>query len=298
MEAIRIARPPRLYVAADGPRPQTGDVELCARARQIATNVNWPCELKTLFRDENLGCRLSVSGALDWFFEEEEQGIVLEDDCVPSSTFFPYCRELLERYRNDTRIMCISGNNFQRDHQASQYSYYFSRYMHCWGWASWRRAWKLYDADMHLWPEYRSLNLLRGWGQSEDGFVEYWTNIFDQVAAGAIDTWDYQWTLTCWMNNGLTCLPKVNLVRNIGFGVGATHTHDANSPFARVRAREIEFPLVHPKIISRHVDADSYTHVSVFCPPPPSPLVRLAHVVRSRMKLRTRFRNALARLAQ
>jgi len=275
MEAIRIAKPPRLYIAADGPRQRPGEVELCARARQIATNVDWPCELKTLFRDENLGCRLSVSGALDWFFGEEDQGIVLEDDCLPSSTFFPYCGELLERYRSDNRIMCISGNNFQRDRQVTQYSYYFSRYMHCWGWASWRRAWELYDAEMHSWLECRRSGLLRAWGQSDDGFVEYWTAIFDSVAQGKVDTWDYQWTLTCWLNNGLTCIPNVNLVSNIGFGVQSTHTPDANSALANLPTREMEFPIVHPRIIARCVHADSHTHFSMFCPPS-SRLARLA----------------------
>lgn len=274
MEAIRIARPPRLYIAADGPRDRPGEMELCARTRQIATDINWSCELKTLFREQNLGCRVSVSGALDWFFSEEEDGIILEDDCVPSSSFFPYCRELLERYRSDKRIMCISGNNFQGGHRVTPHSYYFSRYVHCWGWASWRRAWRLYDRDMRLWPECRESSLLRAWGGCNNGFVEYWTNIFDQTARGVIDTWDYQWVLTCWMNNGLTCLPRDNLVTNIGFGVSATHTHDAQGPFANMPACAMEFPLVHPKIVSRDVDADSYEHVGMSSPQS-SPVVGL-----------------------
>jgi Glycosyl transferase family 2 len=259
-EAIRLAKPARLYIAADGPRDRPGEAELCNKARQIATNIDWDCELKTLFRERNLGCGASVSGALNWFFGDEEEGIILEDDCVPSPAFFPYCAELLAKFRDDERIMCISGANFQGGRRRTAYSYYFSRYMHCWGWACWRRAWQLYDAKMELWQECRSSNLLRAWGQSDDGFVEYWTSVFDRVAEGRIDTWDYQMTLTCWMNSGLTCLPKVNLVRNIGFGAEATHTHDVNAHFADLPAQTMEFPLVHPRIIARDVDADSYTH--------------------------------------
>jgi hypothetical protein len=261
MEAIRAAKPSRLYVAADGARDRLGEGELCSQTRQIATNVDWPCELITLFRQQNLGCRLGVSGALNWFFSQEEEGIILEDDCLPSPSFFRFCTELLERYRNDKRIMCISGSNFQAERRLNQYSYYFSRYMHCWGWASWRRAWELYDVEMSSWRGCRKSSLLRALGDLDDGFVEYWTSIFDRVCDGRIDTWDYQWTLTCWMNNGLTCLPGVNLVRNIGFGPGATHTHDATSCFAHLAAHTLEFPLFHPRIIARDVDADSYTHV-------------------------------------
>jgi hypothetical protein len=275
MEAIRIARPPRLYVAADGPRQTPGEAEHCATARKIATQIDWPCELKTLFREQNLGCRLSVSGALDWFFREEEEGIILEDDCVPSQSFFPYCAELLGKYRHDERIMCISGVNFQ-DGRRSPYSYYFSRYMHCWGWASWRRAWKLYDRDMHLWPEYRDSGLLRGWSGGDADFAEFWTRHLDRTAQGLIDTWDHQWLLTCWINNGLTCLPSSNLVTNVGFGGSATHTVDALSPFANVPAGALEFPLSHPRFVSRNVEADTYMHRRTLgqLPGPPQGLVR------------------------
>jgi hypothetical protein len=264
MEAIRAAKPSRLYVAADGPRDRLGESDLCIQARRFATNIDWPCELITLFRERNLGCRSSVSAAINWFFDKEEEGIILEDDCLPSPSFFRFCVELLERYRSDERIMCISGSNFQGERRVGQYSYYFSRYMHCWGWASWRRAWELYDVEINSWQECRELGLLRALGECDDGFVEYWTKIMDHVYEDRIDTWDYQWTLTCWMNNGLTCLPSVNLVRNIGFGLEATHTRDATSSFAGLAAQTLGFPLRHPRIIVRDVDADSHTH-SLMC---------------------------------
>ena len=132
-EALRAARPARLYVAADGPRPnREGEAARCDDVRRIATQVDWPCKVTTLFRDRNLGCRIGVSTAIDWFFEHEEEGIVLEDDCLPSTSFFPYCAELLARYRHDERVMCVSGDNFQLGREVTQYSYYFSRNIHCW----------------------------------------------------------------------------------------------------------------------------------------------------------------------
>ena len=147
--AIKKAQPNRLYIAADGPRPEYPDeVNHCKIARTIATNVDWDCEVKTLFRDQNLGCRLAVSQAIDWFFEQEPEGIILEDDCLPNQSFFWFCKELLEKYRNETRIMHIGGTNFQFGKNRTNYSYYFSRYAHIWGWASWRREWKYYDEKL------------------------------------------------------------------------------------------------------------------------------------------------------
>jgi hypothetical protein len=259
MEAISTSRPRRFYVAADGPRDNQFDRALCEETRKVAMSVGWECDVRTLFRDKNLGCGRAVSSAIDWFFKNEEEGIILEEDCVPTTTFFPYCTELLDRYRNDKRIMSVSGNNFQ-DKSVTRYSYYFSRYMHCWGWATWRRAWALYDFEMLSWPKYRQADLLQLWGGKDQGFVQYWIDIFDRVASGKIDTWDYQWVFTCWKNNGLTCLPRVNLVTNIGFGAEATHTTDANSKFANASVYPMKFPLFHPISVTRNVRADTHSH--------------------------------------
>jgi hypothetical protein len=264
MTAIRGAQPERLYVAADGPRADSGEEALCEQARRIATNVDWPCEVKTLFRDRNLGCRLGVSMAIEWFFEQEEEGIILEDDCIPSQSFFRYCGELLDRYRHDERIMCISGANFQQGRYVSPFSYYFSRYNHCWGWATWRRAWRLHDVDMQQWDHYRRSGSLESWSDGDKTFTTYWTNIFDSVARGEIDTWDYQWAFTCWAQHGLTCLPDRNLVTNIGFGAGATHTADAKAAGSNLARREMEFPLRHPPLVMRNVEADHFSHVYHF----------------------------------
>jgi hypothetical protein len=261
-EAIRQARPARLYVAADGPREALGEEQRCEHARRIATDVDWPCEVKSLFRDRNLGCRVGVSTAIDWFFEYEEEGIILEDDCVPSQSFFRYCAELLDRYRHDERIMCISGDNFQLGRSVTPYSYYFSRYNHCWGWASWRRAWRLYDLSVSSWADYRQLRALDSWGDGDPTFKSYWTEIFDRCARGEIDTWDYQWTFACWAQHGLTCLPVRNLVTNIGFGhAEATHTTVVSGSGGFVPGEELEFPLRHPSLVARHVEADHFAHI-------------------------------------
>ena len=262
-DAIRQAKPPRLYVAADGPRAtREGEAERCAVVRQIATLVDWHCEVFTLFREQNLGCGRAVSSAISWFFENEEQGIILEDDCLPSQSFFYYCQELLTRYSDDERVMCVSGGNFQRGQRVTSDSYYFSRYPHIWGWASWRRAWKHYDFELERWPSFRAARGLRSLSDGNTLFESYWKNIFN--SAREIDTWDYQWTFSCWAQNGLTVLPVVNQVTNIGFGSDSTHTMNASSPLANMAALELQFPLAHPSLLIRNVEADARTDRDLF----------------------------------
>lgn len=259
-EAIRQAKPPRLYVAADGPKEnQKDETKLCDQVRKIATEVDWECEVKTLFRDENLGCRIAVSSAIDWFFKNEEQGIILEDDCLPSQSFFWYCQELLEHYKSDERIMVVSGNNFQQGEKVTPYSYYFSRYNHCWGWATWKRAWNHYDHDMRLWTDFKKENGLDAWADRSRLFIPYWNRIFDSVAARQIDSWAYIWTFSCWAQGGMTCLPHVNLVKNIGIGEDATHTTKTNNSINQLRRHSIHLPLSHPNIIIRNTAADRFT---------------------------------------
>ena len=149
-EAIRSARPPRLYVAADGPRTsRSGEADRCRLVREIASRVDWTCELHTLFREANLGCKLGVSGAIDWFFQSETEGIILEDDVVPLASFFGLCDELLETYRDDPKVFAVSGCNLVSSVYRPNHSYFFSRYCHVWGWATWRRAWEHYDVPMN-----------------------------------------------------------------------------------------------------------------------------------------------------
>lgn len=255
-EAIRQAKPPRLYVAADGPRSgRDGEAERVAQVREIATAVDWPCDIKTLFREENLGCKQAVSSAITWFFEHEEQGIILEDDCLPHPDFFRFCDALLERYANDERVSVITGDNFQQGRKRGEASYYFSKYNHVWGWASWRRAWKLYDGDLSFWPTWK---LSADWSNKFSDKVEqrYWEKIFDRMYAKQIDTWDYPWTASIWYQGGLTVTPNVNLVTNIGFGEDATHTHKIAK--RHIVQSQALGQLSHPKNVKQNLQADDF----------------------------------------
>lgn len=256
-EEIRSARPPKLLVVADGPRQDRPDeAEKCAAARAIVERVDWPCEVLKNYSDTNLGCKRRVSSGLDWVFQTEEEAIILEDDCLPHPVFFRFCEELLEKYRADERIMQISGDNFQFERGCSKASYYFSRYPHVWGWASWRRAWQHYDIDLKEWTTFKN----------KDGFLKmfscrlerrFWKTVWDEVAMGKIDTWDYQWSFAFMARNGLAVMPNVNLVSNIGFGPSGTHTSD-NNKVANLPAVGMEFPLVHPRLFTADVKADKY----------------------------------------
>lgn len=247
-ESIRRARPPRLYVAADGPRAtRAGEAERCAEVRAIATAIDWPCEVKTLFRDANLGCKRAVSGAIDWFFAAEPEGIILEDDILPDPSFFRYCDELLVRYRDDTSVAMISGCNLIGDRHGADSSYIFSHYMHIWGWASWRRAWAYYDADMVGWADPAAKRRIADQLGHRPRAVAHWTGIFDRMAAGAIDTWDYQWVFAAWMQGMVATIPAHSLIGNIGFGADATHTTgDMPDVVAAAQPAPMAFPLRHP----------------------------------------------------
>src|SRR5688572_3132738 len=248
-EAIRKSRPHRLYIAADGPRPDVkSDLERCAQARNIVRQVDWDCEVNTLFHDTNLNCGVGPSTAFSWFFKQEEEGIILEDDCLPSPSFFWYCEELLQRFRHDKRVMHIGGNNFLNGwRKDNDYSYYFSRSGHVWGWATWRRAWEKFDFNIGLYHKLKK----------EKYFNNYFLNPlekfyrlrkFDQTVAngGHVNWWDYQGDFARYINSGLAIVPAVNLVKNIGFNEHATHTRNRNSRDAQLEAKDIELPLRHP----------------------------------------------------
>lgn len=222
-EEIKKQKPKYLYVAADGPRNEQ-EKSLCEQTRAIVNRVDWECEVKTLFRDRNLGCKRAVSSAIDWFFSNVEEGIILEDDCLPSQAFFPYCESLLEKYRHDARIMHISGENpIDTDIKIGNGSYYFAKTAHVWGWAGWKRAWSQYDVEMNSYEAFKRGNKIADVFHRKEE-QQYWLKIFDRVTQGKIDTWDYQWMYALYVNNGLSAIPNENLISNIGFGEQATHT--------------------------------------------------------------------------
>lgn len=267
LDAIRQARPARLYVAADGPRDgRNGEAAQCEETRRVATQVDWPCEVRTLFRPHNLGCRAAVSSAITWFFEHEEQGVILEDDCLPEPAFFAYCDELLDRYRDDERVTSVSGDNFLpatvRD--ALGESYYFSVFNHIWGWATWRRAWKGYDVNMRDWSQESGKALLKQVFPRNAPLRRIWLGTLNRVASGEIGTWDYQWVYHCWKRGGLTCLPAVNLVSNIGFDERATHTVDGNSQLAGLATQSLTWPLKHPAAVCQQRTADRWSENNLY----------------------------------
>lgn len=259
-EKIRQIQPKKLYIAQNIPKDKNEEeIKKWNAVQTIIENIDWNCKVHKLYRKKYLDAKTSISTAIDWFFKNEEEGIILEDDCLPHPTFFRFCEELLEKYRDDDRIAMISGNNFQFGRKRTQYSYYFSRYTHIWGWASWRRAWKNFDVDMKLWPEIRDGDWLNDILDDKKS-VKYWKNIFEKTYTGKIDTWDYQWTFTCWIQNQLTILPNVNLVSNIGFGKDATFTKNSIDMRANTLLQKMQFPLKHQKYIIRDIKADEVTN--------------------------------------
>lgn len=260
-EAIREAQPPRFYVAADGLREgRKGEAERVAEVREIATAVDWDCEVKTLFRKSNLGCKYAVSGAITWFFEHEEMGIILEDDCLPSQSFFRFCEELLIRYKDEHRVSSISGSNpfnYGQLEDESE-SYFFSKYNRIWGWATWRRAWKFYDVELSLWPEVKKKKGHYVFFESDQERRHY-QEIFDNCYSGKIDTWDFQWFFTKKLLMSLTLVSSKNLVKNIGSGGNATHTKCLPKEIASAPLEELKYPITHPASIIVDYRKDEYT---------------------------------------
>jgi len=254
---IRKQQPKFLYIAADGPRPnKVGEAEKSQQVRDIVKQIDWECELKTLFSETNLGCAKGPAKAITWFFENVEQGIILEDDCVPHPDFFTYCEDLLSRYCNNEQIMLISGDNFQNGQKRGDFSYYFSAYSNSWGWASWRRAWANYDfyLDNYSLPDFKKAikPYFSIWNERQ-----VWIDKFLCMKKRGYMAWDYQFSFHVWKNQGLCILPNVNLISNIGFGSDATHKFDSDSLGINLNTQSI-LPLKHPVNQEINIDADHY----------------------------------------
>lgn len=248
----------------DGPRDnRAGETGKVAATRAIIERVDWDCEVLTNFSGVNLGCKRRVSSGIDWVFEQVEEAIILEDDCVPDPTFFRFCQEMLERYRRDSRIGMIGGVNFQFGRRRNDASYYFSKYFHIWGWASWRDRWVgSYDVTMARWPQIRD----EGWLADMAGNgreAAYWHRIFERVHRGEIDTWDYQWVFANWVEGRMSILPATNMISNIGFDENATHT-TGGSDLANMARNPIGFPLKHPPGVFRNIQADRFSERRCF----------------------------------
>jgi hypothetical protein len=257
-DALARARPRTLLVVADGPRPDVpGDLQGCEEARAVITRVNWKCDVIKNYSDVNLGCGRRPATGISWALEQAEEAIILEDDCVPHPSFFPFCEELLERYRDDERVMHIAGSTYRRHALPTRHSYVFSRLIGGWGWATWRRAWRHFDASLTLWPQLRAtpwlLDLLK-----YESAARYFAHEFEAAyeRQGNVTYWDHQWTFACWAQSGLSITPRVNLITNTGCGPGATHMHGRDDPMGNLPAYEIGFPLAHPPVVLPSMEAD------------------------------------------
>jgi hypothetical protein len=263
-EAIRKVQPQKLLIVADGARfDRPNEAEKCRESRAVIETLDWDCDVLKNYSDVNLGCGVRVATGLDWAFSQVEEAIVLEDDCLPAPSFFNFCEKMLEHYRDDERIMHISGDNSCNQNRTRD-SYYYSKYGHIWGWATWRRAWQHYDYRMKSWTAFKQAGLL---GLiCEDSYEQkYWTNIFDQMYENpqVINTWDFQWLYTCWAQSGLAIAPNQNLVANLGFNqTSAAHTL-GDDPRAGLATTDI-WKIQHPLFMVRHREADIHTFDSIF----------------------------------
>jgi hypothetical protein len=250
---IREARPERLFLIADGPRHEA-ERALCDKARAVVADVDWPCEVQRDFSPVNLGLRQRLESGNAWVFRQVHEAILLEDDCLPDPSFFTFCTELLNRYRDEPRVMAISGDCHVPYPPPGQ-SYWFSRYAFYWGWATWARAWRHYDAELAGWRNAQTRRaFLRGCETLDERL--FWRRTFRRVQNGTLDSCGYRWTFSVAAHNGLCVHPSVNLVQNIGFGSNSTHTRNAFDPLAALEPRPMSFPLIAPPSLQPDGEAD------------------------------------------
>ncbi len=262
-ERIREARPRRLFVAADGPRMEhPTDRERCQRARAVTEGVDWPCDVCRRYLAENHGCGRGVSGAITWFFEQVQEGIILEDDIVPEPSFFPFCAALLDRYRDDARVMHIGGLNTQFGRWRGVGSYYVSRYSQIWGWATWRRAWQHYDFKLERLSAFLDSSRMDDITPNTDEQA-FWMKQFSKHRQGLIDNWDAQWLFSVWDKNGIALLPNRNLISNIGVGAEASHTKKMAPRYVAMKTCPLRW-VIHPPTLIPHRRADAFTFETLF----------------------------------
>jgi len=268
VRTIRAQRPARLFIIADGPRPGVEtDPEKCAAVRGLVEKIDWPCQVERRFAETNLGLRRNVAEGLDWVFQQTERAIILEDDCLPHPTFFPFCEELLDRYAEDRQVAAIGGTNLEPSVKIpmNDASYYFSRFCHIWGWATWRRAWQLCDHELKEWPALRQTGWLMnicGHRTSEN----FWRRHFDDAHAAhphGLNTWDVAWVFACWRHSMMSIVPRTNLITNIGCGAEASHIK-TRTRMSELPTTAMRFPLVHPSTARTNQTADCYVQKNFF----------------------------------
>jgi hypothetical protein len=260
LQSISRVRPRQLFVVADGPRTaHPDDQKLCKKTRELIDQIDWDCEVYKNYSDRNLGCGARPATGITWAFKIVDRAIILEDDCIPADSFFTFCEEMLERYKDDERIMHVSGNNFQSGERRGRYSYYFSQHPICWGWATWKRAWQHHDMSMQKWPVLSDIR----WLERLTGNVNA-AEIYHQIFREAYRTrenahyWDYQWTFACWSQSGLSISPNATLVTNLGCRDDGTHTLSPSDKWAELKTEELILPISHPPYVVAEFDADEF----------------------------------------
>lgn len=247
---IAAARPKRLLLIADAPRPnRPGEAELCKEVNKIVSAIDWPCKVEANVAETNMGPGPRIISGINWVFSLVEEAIILEHDCLPDPSFFLFCSEMLELYRDRPQIAYVTGFNPLDKSFPLRYSYYFTSVSFLWGWATWRRAWQQYDEHLESWPQVKQDGLL-SLIFPDKKVVGYWSKVFDRMHDGrGPNTWDYQFTYTCWTRNWLSILPRRNLIQYIGFKLQAVHTTGPD-PDRDLAASSLSFPLVHPPAIT------------------------------------------------
>jgi hypothetical protein len=261
---IREIKPAILYISADGPRAnrENEDAE-CEATRRLTENIDWECKVYRRYLPENLGCRAAVSSAISWMFETETHGIILEYDCLPDLSFFSFCETMLDKYVDDETVMHISGDNFQNGITRGDGSYYYSSITGIWGWATWRRAWKYFDADITKLPEFVKSGKIKN-VLSKPHLQRYFLKKFESIFLKKnISTWGFGWSFAVMNNDGLCIVPNINLVSNIGFGEDATHANDSSSPFSNLNTGSM-YSIQHPSKKLLCVEADNFYTESVY----------------------------------
>jgi hypothetical protein len=279
LQVLALIRPRKLFVIADGPRPdKPGEAEACQATRAVIDRIDWDCDVIKNYSEVNLGCGRRPATGITWLFEQVEEAIILEDDCVPDPSFFRFCEEMLERYRDDERVMHIGGSTYQRENFPVPESYFFSCFNGAWGWATWRRAWKYFDMAVKHWPRLRNTTWLMDILEREDA-AAIWAKEFEVACQkqGEVDYWDHQWTFACWSNSGLSVRPKFNLVSNVGCCADATHTLSEADPRANLPALPMGFPLTHPPMVlpNRELDRKFLNDVIFGCVAAPNRAERI-----------------------
>lgn len=261
-ERIRKAKPAQLFISADGPRNDE-EAKLCRQTRDII-KIDWPCEVKALYRNNNVGCDEACISGISWFFDHVDEGIILEDDCLPDQSFFPFCEEILRKYRDNENVMHVGGNFFLNSPVGNS-SYYFSHIPHIWGWATWKRAWKKFVTDKTRMAN--DFNAFKRQEKIKDIFnhtidQKEWLRMLDLSIRQEIGSWDFRWTFTVFNSNGLCINPNTNLVSNIGAGQDATHK--SHRDLSGLKISSLPLPLTHPSAITANSDADRATNKNNF----------------------------------